>query len=80
MTREKVWNEFRAARKHLQKNLKSAREAYISDFLGDAIKENTERFWSYIKQLKNVDPGVTDFKADGKIVSDGRVTSQILSK
>ena len=74
------WNEFRAARKRLQKKLKSAREAYISDFLGDAIKENPKRFWSYIKQLKNVDPSVSDFKVDGKIVSDGRAKSEILSK
>jgi len=30
--------------------------------------------------LKNVDPGVSDFKVDGKIVSDGRAKSEILSK
>ena len=35
------WNEFRIARKRLQKNLKSAREAYISDFLGDAQSRKT---------------------------------------
>jgi len=74
------WNEFRPARKRLQKNLKSAKETYISDFLGDTIKENPKRFWSYIKQLKNVDPGVSDFKVDGKIVSDGRMKSEILGK
>ena len=34
------WNEFCTARKHLQKNLKSTREKYISDYLGDAIEEN----------------------------------------
>ena len=34
------WNEFHAARKRLQKNLKSTREKYISDYLGDAIEEN----------------------------------------
>jgi len=61
-----------AIRKRLQKKLKSAREAYISDFLEAAIKENPKGFWSYIKQLKNVDPGISDFKGDGKIVSDGR--------
>ena len=73
-------NDFRAARKRLQKNLKSAREAYISDFLRDAIKENPKRFWSYIKHLKNADPGVSDFKVEGKIVSDGRAKSEILKE
>ena len=74
------WNEFRAARKRLQRKLKSAREAYISDFLQEAIKENPKRFWSYIKQLKNVDPSVSHFKVNRKIVSDGRTKSEILSK
>ena len=73
------WNEFRAARKRLQKNLKSTREKYISDYLGGAIEENPKRFWTYIKQLKNDDPGVADFKVDGKIISDGKLKSEILS-
>ena len=42
------WNEFRDARKRLQKNLKSTRETYISDFLGYAIEENPKRVWWYI--------------------------------
>ena len=33
------WNEFRAARKRLHKNLKSARESYISDFRGGRVAE-----------------------------------------
>ena len=51
------WNKFRAARKRLQKNLKSTREKYISDYPGDAIEENPKRFWTYTKQLKKDDPG-----------------------
>ena len=74
------WSEYRAARKRTQKNLKSAREVYISDFLGDAIEENPKRFWSYIKQLKNDDPGVADFKIDNRIISDGKAKSELLSE
>ena len=74
------WNEFRAARKRLQKDLKSTRETYISDFLGTAIEENPKRLWSYIKQLKNEDPGVADFKVDGRIISDGNLKSELLSR
>ena len=74
------WNEFRAARKRLQKTLKSTREKYISDFLGNAIGENPKRFWSYIKQLKNDDPGVPDFKVDGRIISDRKLKSELLSE
>ena len=74
------WSEYRAARKRTQKNLKSAREVYISDFLGDAIEENPKRFWSYIKQLRNDDPGVADFKIDNRIISDGKAKSELLSE
>ena len=74
------WSEYRAARKRTQKNLKSAREVYISDFLGDAIEENPKCFWSYIKQLKNDDPGVADFNIDNRIISDGKAKSELLSE
>ena len=46
------WRAFREARKLMHKRLKQVRNAYISDYLGEAIEENPKRFWSYIKQLK----------------------------
>ena len=49
---------FRVARKLMHKKLKEARDAYISDYLGEAIEENPKRFWSHIKQLKKEEPGV----------------------
>ena len=73
------WNDFRTARKRLHKSLKSARENYISDYLELAIVENPKRFWSYIKELKNDDPGVADFKVHGKIISDGNLKAELLS-
>ena len=36
----------------MHKRLKEARNAYISDYLVEAIEDNPKRFWSYIKQLK----------------------------
>jgi hypothetical protein len=66
----KHWNEFRAARKRLH-------ISYISNlylkFSRKCIEENPKRFWSYIKQLKNDDPGVADFKV-------GNLKSEILSE
>ena len=49
---------FRVGRQLTHKRLKEARDAYISDYLGEAIEENPKRFWSYIKQLKKEEPGV----------------------
>lgn len=37
------WKAFRVARKLMHKGLKEARNAYISDYLGEAIEENPER-------------------------------------
>lgn len=60
--------------------MKSVRENYISDYLGEAIVENPKLFWSYIlKQLKNDDPGETDLKGDGKIMRDGNLKAELLS-
>ena len=73
------WNDFRAARKRLHKSLKSARENYTSDYQGESIEENPTHFWSYIKQLKNEDPGLAGFKVHGKIISDGNLKAELLS-
>ena len=63
---EHHWNKFFAARKHMHKNLKLAREEYIGGHLSEAIKVNPKRFWSYIKRLEQENPEIADFEVDGK--------------
>lgn len=70
---------FRSARRRMHKNLKSAREEYVCDNLGEAIKDNPKRFWSYIKRLNQEDLGVADFEVGGNVISDGRLKSEILN-
>ena len=48
----------------MHKNLKFAREEYISGHLSEAIKVNPKRFWSYVKRLKQENPGIADFEVD----------------
>ena len=74
------WSEFRDARKRLRKNLKSAREKFVSDYLGESIKDNPKRFCSFIKHLKKDDPCVADFKVDGQIISDSETKSDLANK
>ena len=74
------WSEFRDARKRLHKNLKSAREKFVSDYLGESIKDNPKRFWSFIKHIKKDDPCVADFKVDGQIISDSETKSDLANK
>ena len=73
------WKAFRVARKIMHKRLKEARNAYISDYLGEAIEENPKRFWSYIKQLKKEEPGIADFEINGSIISDNKSKADILN-
>ena len=64
----------------MHKNLKSAKEEYTSSHLSEAIKDNPKRFWSYVKRLKQENPGIADFEVDGKVISDGAVKSEILKR
>ena len=73
------WQQFRAARKRLHQNLKSAKHTYVSGYLKEAIEHNPKRFWTYVKQLKRDDPGISDFEIDGKIISDAKTKSEILN-
>ena len=42
------WSRFRNMKKSMHVQLKSARDIYTSNYLGEAIKENPKRFWSFI--------------------------------
>ena len=63
----------------MHKRLKEARNTYISDYLGEAIEDNLKRFWSYIKRLKKVEPGIADFEINGSIISDNKSKADILN-
>ena len=64
----------------MHQSLKTARDGYVSNFLGEAIEENPKCFWSYVKQLRHDDPGVADLEIEGKIFSNGEVKAEILNK
>ena len=63
----------------MHKNLKSARDEYIKDHVSEAIKDNPKRFWSYVKRLKQDNPGIADFEVDGKVISNSSLKSEILN-
>lgn len=41
---------------------------HVSEYLTEAVANNPNRFWSYIKQVKQDDVGVTDFEIDGLVM------------
>ena len=56
----------------MHRRIKEARNAYISDYLGEAIEENPKRFWSYV-------PRIADFEINGSIISDKKSKADILN-
>ena len=74
------WAKFKTARKQLSKNLKSARDAYFTGYLTDTMQEDPKAFWSYIKRLRQDNPGVEDFRIDNELISDAGLKSEVLSK
>ena len=73
------WSKYRNMKKSMRNQLKSTRDTYISDYLGDAIKENPTRFWSFIKQLNQDDPGVADLEVNNEIIHEAQRKSEILN-
>ena len=68
---------FSATWKLMHNNLKSAKE-YISGHLSEAIKNNPKCFWSYVKRLKQENPGIAGFVV--KVISDGSLLKQPIFK
>lgn len=60
----------------MHQSLNTARDSYVSNFLGEAIEENPKN----VKQLRQEDPGVADLEIEGKIFSDGETKAEILNK
>ena len=73
------WKAFRVARNLMHKKLNGARNAYVSDYLGEAIEENPKRFWSYIKQLNKEELWIADFEINGSIISDNKSKAEMLN-
>ena len=74
------WAKFREIKRKVHSNLKVARENYINNFLGESIKENPKRFWTYVKKLNKDDVGIPDFEINGDVISDRNNKSELLSE
>ena len=63
-----------------KKNLKHARNTYINDNQSEAFKENSKRFWTFIKKIKHEDVGITDLKVNNSIVSDSKQKAEAFNQ
>lgn len=77
--RQSHWNKFKLARKQLYKNLNRTKNDYLSDFLGDSIKQNPKAFWSHIKKLRKEDTDNQDLKVGNEVFTEPRAKAEVLN-
>ena len=78
--KEADWTRFKIARKDLTKNLRKARNAYMTGYLTDTMQENPKAFSSYFKRLRQDNPGVRDFRVYNEIICDAGTKSEVRSR
>lgn len=66
-------------RKQLHKNLNESRNSYLSDFLGDSIKQNPKAFWSHIKKLGKEGTDTQDLKVRNEMFIERRAKAEVLN-
>ena len=57
-------------------NLNRSRNDYLSDFLGDSIKQNSKAFWSHIKKLGKDNQ---DLKVGNEVFTEPRAKAEVLN-
>ena len=73
------WNEFCDIRKHVHKQLRSARVSHISQFLTTSITDKPKSFWTFISKLRQDNQGIGDLHVSGSIVSDDVLKAEALN-
>ena len=78
--RQSHWNKFKLVRNNYTvKNLNRSRNDYLSDFLGDSIKQNPKAFWSHIKKLGKEGTDNRDLKVGNEVFTEPRAKAEVLN-
>ena len=56
-----------------------SRNDYLSDFLGDSIKQNPKAFWSHIKKLGKENTDNKDLKVGNEVFIEPRAKVEVLN-
>ena len=74
------WLRFKQLRKQVQKELRKAEQLHLSTTVFDSLKNNTKRFWSFIKQKRRDSSGIAALVSNGKLATTANEKAEALSK
>ena len=75
------WNRYKKLQAEAQRSTRKAHKGYMEDIVSQDLKENSKRFWSFIKSKRQEASGVLALmKEDGYLQSDSSVKAKILNK
>ena len=75
------WNRYKKLQAEAQRSTRKAHKGYMEDIVSQDLKENSKRFWSFIKSKRQEASGVSVLiNEDGYLQSDSPVKAKILNK
>ena len=75
------WNRYKKLQAEAQRSTRKAYKGYMEDIVSQDLKENSKRFWSFIKSKRQEASGVSALmNEDGYLQNDSSVKAEILTK
>ena len=76
----KDWDRFKRLQSEVQRSTRTAHRRYMADVVSNDLKENTKRFWSFIKSKRQESTGVAPLiNKEGYLHSDSTKKAEILN-
>jgi hypothetical protein len=76
---QKSWNAYKTKRNEVQRLKRSAHQRYMNEVIGDSLKSDPKKFWSYIKSQKRESINIPTLRVDSKISATDAEKAQILN-
>ena len=75
----KHWEQFRELRRQTTKALATSYKSYVNNQIGDSLKTNPKRFWSFIKANKRENIGIPTLRVNEKPITNDRDKANALN-
>ena len=75
----KHWEQFRELRRQTTKALANSYESDVNNQIGDSLKTNPKRFWSFIKASKRENIGIPTLRVNDKPITNDRDKANALN-
>ena len=78
-TRLKHWEQLREIRRQTTKALATSYKSYVNNQIGDSLKTNPKRFWTFIKANKRENIGIPTLRVNDKPTTNDRDKANALN-